>query len=140
MQMRKQFYWLLVLAFPGYAQMQDKIHPEIRFEKQVITDTVYGDNIDMSKYKYIFTFTNTGKEPIIISKVYYSDPDFACEVPREPIVSGRKSSIAICLVQQQLLRNFHKKYKVEYIVGYTSELHSLDLEINRVVLPPKKED
>ena len=68
--------------------------PEITFEKEVIDLGEFMQYDDPSS-KCEFLFTNTGKEPLIISKAKGSCGCTVPEWPKEPIMSGESGVIKV---------------------------------------------
>ena len=68
--------------------------PEITFEKEVIDLGEFMQYDDPSS-KGEFKFTNTGKEPLIISKCKGSCGCTVPECPKEPILPGESSTIKV---------------------------------------------
>jgi len=87
---------LFILTF-GFSQEQVVINynaPEIQFETEVIdlgTFMQYDDPSSQCEFK----FTNTGKEPLIISKAKGSCGCTVPEWPKEPIMSGETGLIKV---------------------------------------------
>lgn len=70
----------------------------ITFDKTEIIDTIYVDSASTEESytkKYIFNFTNSGSEILIISYTGGCDPCFMDNYPKEPAKPGQKSSIEI---------------------------------------------
>ena len=111
----------------------------LKFDRAVMTDTICKSEVDLSKNKAYFTFTNHGKKPIIITKVQSGDPDFACYFPRDPIKPAAKDSIGICMVEQQLKMGMNRWYYVEYFIAGKTEMHRLPLQLRRIVINCKKD-
>ena len=81
----------------GFAQEQVVINynaPEIKFETEVIDLGTFMQYDDPSS-QCEFTFTNTGKEPLIISKAKGSCGCTVPEWPKEPIMSGETGLIKV---------------------------------------------
>ncbi len=74
------------------AAVENKNAPEMKFEfEQYDFGTIkQGDNVT-----YDFTFTNTGKEPLIISEAHGSCGCTVPEWPKEPIAKGAKGKIHV---------------------------------------------
>ena len=74
---KKIFFFTLLLTLNGlvYAQSEG---PAIEFTSLVID---YGEITKGSDGVRTFTFTNTGKQPLVISKVYSS---CGCTIPKKP--------------------------------------------------------
>ena len=68
--------------------------PEITFEKEIIDLGEFMQYDDPSS-KCEFKFTNTGKEPLIISKCKGSCGCTVPECPKEPILPGESSTIKV---------------------------------------------
>jgi len=74
------------------APAQNPNAPEITFEK-VVHD--YGTIYKGDDGIYDFTFTNTGKEPLILSNVRSSCGCTVPSWPREPILPGKSAAIKV---------------------------------------------
>lgn len=88
---------LLALAFIAtgtfaFAQESNPNAPEISFEQEVID---YGSIEKGADGKREFVFTNTGKEPLIISKATGSCGCTVPTWPREPIAPGEQGVIKV---------------------------------------------
>ena len=68
--------------------------PEIKFETEIIDLGTFMQYDDPSS-QCEFTFTNTGKEPLIISKAKGSCGCTVPEWPKEPIMSGETGVIKV---------------------------------------------
>ncbi len=68
--------------------------PEIKFEKELIDMGTYNQYDDDSS-RCEFTFTNTGKEPLIIEKAKGSCGCTVPEWPKEPIAPGETATIKV---------------------------------------------
>jgi hypothetical protein len=71
---------------------ENKNAPEITFEQDVYD---FGTIKQGEKVTHIFTFTNTGKEPLIISTAAGSCHCTVPEWPKEPIKKGQKGTIQV---------------------------------------------
>lgn len=93
--MKKLFAILSFVAISGAVLAQapaavDKNKAEFKFTKEIHD---FGTVVEGEMATYEFTFTNTGKEPLIISNVAAS---CGCTTPswtREPVKPGEKGSI-----------------------------------------------
>ena len=95
----KKYFFLFVmlgLAAQGFAQENStaKLNgPVITFEKKVHD---FGDIFQGDKVEETFKFTNTGKEPLIITNVQVT---CGCTTPkgwpRDPIVPGGKGELTV---------------------------------------------
>jgi len=129
---------ILVFLFVQVCFAQSE-QPFLKFDRPIAVDTICKRDVDLSKNKTYFTFSNSGKKPVIITRVVSGDPDFACYYPREPILPGKKDSIGICMVQQQLLSGMRRSYQVQYLIASEPELQLLELQLKRVVVDCKKD-
>ena len=97
--MKKIFLLLLttLLCISAISQEEIKINynaPKMTFEKEIIDLGEFMQYDDPSS-KCEFIFTNTGKEPLIISKAKGSCGCTVPEWPKEPIMSGETGSIKV---------------------------------------------
>jgi hypothetical protein len=87
----------------------DKNKGQFKFEKELHD---FGTVIEGEMATYEFTFTNTGKEPIIISNVAAS---CGCTTPswtREPVMPGKKGSIKAVYNSQSRPGPFNKQITI----------------------------
>ena len=90
--MKNRHLLLLVLAFTGIVTMNAQTTPKFKFEKTTID---YGTVKQGSDGNRIFTFTNVGDAPIIVSQVTSS---CGCTIPKKPlkpIMPGEKGEIKV---------------------------------------------
>ncbi|MCF8308125.1 MAG: DUF1573 domain-containing protein [Bacteroidales bacterium] len=90
----------LLFSFNVMAQDSNANAPEITFDESVVTDNGsivynYGKIYRNSDGTCQFTFTNTGKEPLVLSKVRSSCGCTVPEWPRKPILPGKKETIDV---------------------------------------------
>ena len=90
--MKKFFFLLSLVAFTGMAFAQDENGPQISFEEETID---YGTIEKGADGKRMFTFTNTGNEPLIISNCKGSCGCTVPTCPKEPIMPGESGTIEV---------------------------------------------
>ncbi len=90
--MKKFFFLLSLVAFTGMAFAQDDNGPQISFEEETID---YGTIEKGADGKRMFTFTNTGNEPLIISNCKGSCGCTVPTCPKEPIMPGESGTIEV---------------------------------------------
>jgi hypothetical protein len=92
--MRTLLFTVLFIAFSGFIVAQDShtSGPEITFDKLVHD---FGNVFQGDKTEYDFKFTNTGKEPLIISDVRSSCGCTVPEWPKNPILPGGSATIKV---------------------------------------------
>ena len=83
---------LFTLTFAQQGVAEDPNAPEIKFEK-VVHD--YGTIVKESDGTCEFKFTNTGKEPLILSKPISSCGCTVPTWPQEPILPGKSDVIKV---------------------------------------------
>lgn len=85
---------LLMFLFIGFVSAQDNksVTPEITFEKLVHD---FGKVVQGDKTEHEFRFTNTGKEPLIISDVRSSCGCTVPEWPRNPVLPGASAFVKV---------------------------------------------
>tara|TARA_B100001250_G_C19750136_1_gene767314 strand:- start:526 stop:987 length:462 start_codon:yes stop_codon:yes gene_type:complete len=88
------FSLFLTIAFSQETITINHNSPEITFEKEIIDLGEFMQYDDPSS-KCEFKFTNTGKEPLIISKCKGSCGCTVPECPKEPILPGESSTIKV---------------------------------------------
>ena len=92
--MRKLFaiFVLIVVSLPSTAQETVDLKPVFQF----VTETInYGKVAQGSDGKRIFEFTNTGKSPLIITRVQASCGCTVPKKPNDPIMPGEKGMIEV---------------------------------------------
>lgn len=97
------------LAQAPAAATENKNKGEMKFEKELHD---FGTVIEGENATYEFVFTNTGKEPIIISNVAAS---CGCTTPswtKEPVKPGQKGSIKAVYSSQNRPGPFNKQITV----------------------------
>jgi len=117
--MKKVLALLLFVGFGTAAMAQaqqspaapaaDKNKGQFKFEKELHD---FGNVIEGEMATYEFSFTNTGKEPIIISNVAAS---CGCTTPswtREPVMPGKKGSIKAVYNSQNRPGPFNKQITI----------------------------
>lgn len=85
----------IFVIFSAYAQEAaetTKNGPVMTFEEE---SHDFGDITQGDKVKHIFTFENTGNEPLIISNVQVTCGCTAPEWPRDPVAPGEEGSITV---------------------------------------------
>ena len=121
------FYAFLFVSFTIQAQ-------EFQFEKETID---YGQVAKKSDGARIFTFTNIGTAPIIISRVQSSCGCTVPEKPEAPIVPGAKGEIKVSYdtkriggfsKQITILSNATTTRKIVKIKGFVSNVALLEKE------------
>jgi hypothetical protein len=92
--MRPLFFTLLMFLFffSGVAQDSKPNGPEITFDKLVHD---FGKVIQGDKTEFDFKFSNTGKEPLIISDVRSTCGCTVPEWPKNPILPGSSANIKV---------------------------------------------
>lgn len=97
--MKKYLIFFLVIGFSAQLAAQQakpqaaKVNgPILAFEKSTHD---FGDIFQGDKVEQVFTFTNTGTEPLIITNIQVTCGCTAPEWPRNPIPPGGKGEIKI---------------------------------------------
>lgn len=91
----KKVAYLLFLIFAwtvSAAQEESKSGPVIKFEE---SSHEFGDIEQGDKVNYIFTFTNTGTEPLILTEVVTTCGCTAPSWSREPVLPGKNGEVQI---------------------------------------------
>lgn len=83
----------LMLVFGTYAQEKAKENGAIITFKEAAHD--FGDIHQGDKVQHVFTFENTGNEPLIITNVRVTCGCTAPQWPRDPIAPGQEGEITI---------------------------------------------
>tara|TARA_R110000787_G_scaffold271939_1_gene379200 strand:+ start:3007 stop:3432 length:426 start_codon:yes stop_codon:yes gene_type:complete len=91
----KTFYTLVTILFisvASFAQEKEDLKPEFKF----VTETInYGKITVGANGVRVFEFTNTGKSPLIITKVQASCGCTVPKKPENPIMPGEKGKIEV---------------------------------------------
>tara|TARA_R110001632_G_scaffold54013_3_gene132706 strand:- start:311 stop:736 length:426 start_codon:yes stop_codon:yes gene_type:complete len=91
----KTFYTLATILFisvASFAQEKEDLKPEFKF----VTETInYGKITVGANGVRVFEFTNTGKSPLIITKVQASCGCTVPKKPENPIMPGEKGKIEV---------------------------------------------
>ncbi len=91
----KRYILLLFLigtTMVSFGQNSEDTKPKFKFEKELIN---YGKVVQNSNGNRIFTFTNTGKSPLIIKDIKTSCDCAIPKKPTDPIMPGGKGSIEV---------------------------------------------
>lgn len=84
---------LVVFAATAFAQQASKVSgPVLTFEKNTHD---FGDMQQGDKVEKVFTFKNTGTEPLIITNIQVTCGCTAPKWPRDPIMPGGSGEITI---------------------------------------------
>lgn len=93
--MKKYLIVLLLAGFalPAAAQGVQKVNgPVLTLEKSSYD---FGDIYQGDRVEHVFTFTNTGNEPLIITNIQISCGCTQPEWPKQPIMPGEKGQIKV---------------------------------------------
>jgi hypothetical protein len=135
--MKKYFFLFIMvaLAAQGFAQESNTAKsngPVITFEKKVHD---FGDMAQGDKVEETFKFTNTGKEPLIITNVQVT---CGCTTPkgwpRDPIAAGGKGEITIAF---NSAGKMGKQNKVVTIVSNATNADGSQISFTANVLEKK---
>jgi len=114
--MKKFFLIIIVCSFfatKGFGQQQPVSEnpnaPEISFEK-IVQD--FGTIPLNAPVEYEFTFTNTGKEPLIILACHAGCTCTVPACPREPIPPGEKGSIKVKYTTTHIPGAFNRPFTI----------------------------
>ena len=91
----RKYLILFVLAFVSVqlvAQEKKASGPVLTFEKNTHD---FGDITQGDRVEKVFTFTNTGNEPLIISDIRVTCGCTVPKWPRQPIMPGEKGEITV---------------------------------------------
>lgn len=91
----RKYLILFVLAFVSVqlvAQEKKASGPVLTFEKNTHD---FGDIYQGDRVEKVFTFTNTGNEPLIISDIRVTCGCTVPKWPRQPIMPGEKGEITV---------------------------------------------
>lgn len=95
----KRFAWLVCfvfattfVAFAQEKQEENAAGPKIEFAESTHS---FGDITQGDKVEHVFAFSNTGTEPLVLSRVMTTCGCTAPSWPKEPIAPGEKGEITI---------------------------------------------
>lgn len=108
----------------------EKAHIHFKHEKYN-----YGEIEQNSNGRHVFTFTNTGKEPLIINNVRSSCGCTVAKKPTEPIMPGESSEIKV-KYNTHIIGNFRKTITVRS----NADNGVVVLQISGKVVPKPKEE
>lgn len=88
---------VFAVAFVAVANAQDaagaeKNGPVITFEEETFN---FGDITQGDQVEHVFAFSNTGTEPLVLSRVLTTCGCTAPSWPREPIAPGEKGEVKV---------------------------------------------
>jgi len=83
---------LLTLVVQTLAQDTKKEDAIITFD---VSSHDFGDIVQGDQVDYVFTFKNTGNQPLILSNVLVQCGCTATEWPREPVQPGKEGKISV---------------------------------------------
>jgi hypothetical protein len=133
----------LMFAFGAYAQQAEKEEEKQEKQKKVDGPAVsfekeshdFGDIYQGDKVQHVFTFENTGTEPLIITNVQVTCGCTAPRWPRDPIAPGQEGEITI---QFNSTGKIGRQNKVITIVSNSVDPHNKISIVTNVL--PKKQD
>ena len=131
--------FISVLTLSTFLKAQEEIvinhnAPEITFEQEVIDLGEFMQYDDPSS-KCEFQFTNTGKEPLIISKAKGSCGCTVPEWPKEPIMSGETGVIKVNYDEKRV-GSFNKSITITSNAKNTTQI----LKIKGKIIALEKKD
>ena len=102
----KNFFLTTAFAFSAfmYADAQTK-GPEIQFATE---SHDYGTFNEGAKASFVFTFKNTGSEPLIISNVKSSCPCVVTVWSKDAVAPGQSAKISVDYLSDKRAGTFHK--------------------------------
>ncbi|MGB0885692.1 MAG: DUF1573 domain-containing protein [Chitinophagales bacterium] len=83
---------IILFAFAGFASVQAQNTAEISFEEEVFD---FGELPEGPKVETEFKFTNTGKEPLVISNAKGSCGCTVPQWPKDPVMPGAEGVIKV---------------------------------------------
>lgn len=93
--MKKYFFLVVAFAMTAYAygqQASTQNGPVVTFEKSTHD---FGDITQGDKVEYIYKFTNTGTEPLLITNVQVQCGCTTPKWPHDPIAPGAKGELVV---------------------------------------------
>lgn len=97
----------LFLLVPGKEFSGNK---SVAPQEPVFSDTLHGiatdgftidfGTIAAFPSRFAKSFKYTGKEPVVITRSWTSDPHFICEYPKEPLMQGKTYTFKVCFSQR----------------------------------------
>lgn len=97
---------VLIFGINAPSSVSEKEGPKITFEKTTIK---LGDIYPEEKYERVFSFTNTGDEPLIIMDTETSCGCTVVDFPKEPIMPGKKGEIKVDYIPKKKTIGFISK-------------------------------
>ena len=137
--MRKLFILFIAVCTINICKAQQDVvinynAPEITFEQEIIDLGEFMQYDDPSS-KCEFVFTNTGKEPLIISKAKGSCGCTVPEWPREPIMSGENGVIKVNYDEKRV-GSFNKSITITSNAKNATQI----LKVKGKIIAAKKEE
>ena len=135
--MKKLFTFLLILfANISFAQEVEDLKPVFKF----LTETINYGKISLgSNGTRVFEFTNTGKSPLIITRVQAS---CGCTVPKkpdQPIMPGEKGKIEVSYDTKRI-GGFSKAITIFSNAKTERKMIKIKGYVERISMPEKKKN
>ncbi len=124
--------FMVYCAAAQEAAMPEVTGPQITFEE---TTHDFGDIYQGDKVEYEFEFTNTGKEPLMISNVQVTCGCTASYYPKDPVPPGKTDKLKVTF---NSTGKMGKQNKVVTIVSNAAGANKVTIVSN--VLPAKTDD
>lgn len=133
-KMKAVFTFALIL-FVGFSSVAQDQKPEFKFDTEVID---YGKITQGSNGVRVFEFTNTGKSPLIITRIQAS---CGCTVPKkpdQPIMPGERGKIEVSYDTKRL-GGFSKAITIFSNAKSTRKMIKIKGYVQRENAPEKKQ-
>lgn len=125
---------VFAFAFSGYAQDQTKANgPQIEFDKETHD---YGTIFVNGDGNCVFTFKNTGNEPLVLSNVRAGCGCTVPQWPREPVLPGESAQIK---VKYTTLNRAHTINKTIVVTSNSATKETIVLRIKGEVVDPPQQ-
>lgn len=125
---------MLAISLSGFSQNETKVDgPKIEFDKETHD---YGTIYINGDGNCVFTFTNAGNEPLLLTNVRAGCGCTVPQWPREPVLPGESAEIK---VRYTTLNRPHKINKSIVVTSNSIEKNTIVLRIKGEVVPAPEE-
>lgn len=135
----KKFYLIFSLLFlsnVSFAQEIENDQPIFKFDTEIIN---YGKIAMGTDGKRVFEFTNTGKSPLIITRVQASCGCTVPKKPENPIMPGEKGKIEVSYDTKRL-GGFSKAITIFSNAKTSRKIIKIKGYVEKVAAPEKKQN
>lgn len=135
----KKFYLIFSILFlsnVSFAQESENSKPVFKFDTETID---YGKIAMGTDGKRVFEFTNTGKSPLIITRVQASCGCTVPKKPENPIMPGEKGEIEVSYDTKRI-GGFSKAITIFSNAKTSRKMIKIKGYVEKVVTPEKKQN